>query len=98
VLHRHGDTVDLPAGATPLASSAVYPNQAFSYRDNVLALQFHLEVEPEALESWYLGQAHEIASVEGSAVPELRKDGRRYGPALPRPGPAAMAEVARVSG
>jgi GMP synthase (glutamine-hydrolysing) len=85
VLHWHGDTFDLPAGATRLASSAVYPNQAFSYRDHVLALQFHLEVEPEALESWYLGHAHEIASVEGLTVPELRDDGQRYGPALQGP-------------
>jgi GMP synthase (glutamine-hydrolysing) len=85
VLHWHGDTFDLPAGATRLASSAVYPNQAFSYRDNVLALQFHLEVEPEALESWYLGHAHEIASVEGLTVPKLREDGKRYGPTLQGP-------------
>lgn len=85
VLHWHGDTFDLPAGATRLASSAIYPNQAFSYRSNVLALQFHLEVEPDALESWYLGHAHEIASVDGLAVPELRKDGERYGQSLQGP-------------
>lgn len=85
VLHWHGDTFDLPAGATRLASSAVYPNQAFTYRDNVLALQFHLEVEPEALESWYLGHAHEIGSIAGLEVPKLREDGQRYGPALQRP-------------
>ncbi|NEV65033.1 glutamine amidotransferase [Thiorhodococcus minor] len=92
VLHWHGDTFDLPAGATRLASSAVYPNQAFSYRDNVLALQFHLEVEPEALESWYLGHAHEIASVEGLTVPELREDGQRYGPTLQGPAQQVWAK------
>lgn len=92
VLHWHGDTFDLPAGATRLASSAVYPNQAFSYRDNVLALQFHLEVEPEALESWYLGHAHEIASVEGLTVPELREDGQRYGSALQGPAQQVWAK------
>lgn len=85
VLHWHGDTFDLPTGATRLASSAVYPNQAFRYRDKVLALQFHLEVEPEALESWYLGHAHEIASVEGLTVPALRDAGQRHGPTLQRP-------------
>ncbi|NBC47377.1 MAG: glutamine amidotransferase [Gammaproteobacteria bacterium] len=85
VLHWHGDTFELPAGATLLASSAVYPNQAFRYRDNVLALQFHLEVEPEALESWYLGHAHEIGSVDGLTVPKLREDGQRYGPTLQGP-------------
>ena len=98
VLHWHGDTFELPAGATRLASSAVYPNQAFSYGHNLLALQFHLEVEPEALESWYLGHAHEIASVEGLTVPATT--GRW--PALwanpARPGPAGMGEVAGVSG
>jgi len=92
VLHWHGDTFDLPAGATRLASSAVYPNQAFSYRDNVLALQFHLEVEPEALESWYLGHAHEIASVEGLTVAELREDGQRHGPTLQGPAQQVWAK------
>lgn len=85
VLHWHGDTFDLPAGATRLASSALYPNQAFSYQNHVLALQFHLEVETEALESWYLGHAHEIGSVDGLTVPKLREDGQRYGPTLQRP-------------
>ena len=85
VLHWHGDTFDLPAGATLLASSALYPNQAFSYRSNVLALQFHLEVETEAMENWYLGHAHEIGSVDGLTVPRLREDGQRYGPRLQAP-------------
>ena len=51
----------------------------------MLALQFHLDVEREALESWYLGQAHEIASVEGLTLPELREDGQRYWPTLQVP-------------
>ena len=92
VLHWHGDTFDLPTGATRLASSPVYPNQAFSYRDNVLALQFHLEVEPEDMESWYLGHAHEIASVEGLTIPELREDGLRYGPTLQGPAQQVWAK------
>jgi GMP synthase (glutamine-hydrolysing) len=92
VLHWHGDTFDLPSGANLLASSAVYPNQAFSYRDNVLALQFHLEVETGALESWYLGHAHEIASVEGLTVPALREDGQRYGPNLQGPAQQVWAK------
>jgi GMP synthase-like glutamine amidotransferase len=40
-LQWHGDTFDVPAGATLLASSPAYANQAFSYR-NAYALQFHL--------------------------------------------------------
>ncbi len=42
--HWHGDTFDLPRDAKHLAYSALYENQAFVYQDNVLGLQFHLEV------------------------------------------------------
>jgi GMP synthase-like glutamine amidotransferase len=44
VFQWHGDTFDLPVNATLLASSEACKNQAFLYKDNVLALQFHLEV------------------------------------------------------
>jgi GMP synthase-like glutamine amidotransferase len=43
-LHWHGDTFDRPPGATPLASSQAYAEQGFVWGDNVLALQFHLEM------------------------------------------------------
>ncbi|MGH7864362.1 MAG: type 1 glutamine amidotransferase [Candidatus Binataceae bacterium] len=42
--HWHGDVFEVPAGAASLASSAMTSCQAFRYRDNVYALQFHLEV------------------------------------------------------
>ena len=44
VLNWHGDTFDLPVGATRLASTAITPNQAFTYGPKVLALQFHVEL------------------------------------------------------
>lgn len=43
VFHWHGDTFDLPENAILLASSAGCKNQAYIYKDKVLALQFHLE-------------------------------------------------------
>ena len=42
----HGDTFDLPQGATPVAASAAFPNQAFCY-GRAVGLQFHLEVTPQ---------------------------------------------------
>lgn len=51
VFHWHGDTFDLPDGATRLAHSAMYQNQAFQIRSAV-GLQFHLEVNEEMVNLW----------------------------------------------
>ncbi|SEM50001.1 GMP synthase-Glutamine amidotransferase [Rhodococcus maanshanensis] len=44
VVHWHGDTFDLPAGAVLLAGSASYPHQAFRVGENAYGLQFHVEL------------------------------------------------------
>lgn len=49
VFHWHGDTFDMPSGATHLAYSEGCQNQAFIYEDRVLGLQFHLEVMKESV-------------------------------------------------
>jgi GMP synthase (glutamine-hydrolysing) len=50
-LQWHGDTFDLPVGATLLASSPAYRNQAFAYK-RAYGLQFHLEVSRELAGQW----------------------------------------------
>ena len=50
-LQWHGDTFDLPAGATRLASSPVYANQAFRF-EHAYGVQFHLEVSAEMAREW----------------------------------------------
>lgn len=79
VLHWHGDTFDLPQGATRLASSALYENQAFSVGDHGLALQFHLEVTAEGLERWFADHPGQEPGVD---VPVIRADAARHGPPL----------------
>lgn len=41
----HGDTFDLPDGACLIATSENVKNQAFTWKNNVTALQFHPEMD-----------------------------------------------------
>jgi len=52
VMHWHGDTFDLPAGAVHLASSAICQNQAFSFGNQAIGFQFHLEVDQQDLKDF----------------------------------------------
>jgi GMP synthase (glutamine-hydrolysing) len=82
VLHWHGDTFELPQGATLWASSALTPNQAFCWQNTAIALQFHLEVTAYDLEAWYVGNAFELSTWTKSTIPELRAEGRVMAPRL----------------
>jgi GMP synthase-like glutamine amidotransferase len=48
----HGDTFDLPPGSVLLASSPMFPNQAFRWGDRAYAVQFHLEVSAGMAREW----------------------------------------------
>src|SRR5208282_569368 len=52
VFHWHGDTFDLPQGATLLASSRDYPHQAFRFGNCAYGLQFHLEPDSGVWSAW----------------------------------------------
>jgi GMP synthase-like glutamine amidotransferase len=52
VLHWHYDTFELPAGAVRLASSAVYPNQAFRVGARCYGVQFHVECDQPMRRAW----------------------------------------------
>lgn len=52
VLHWHGDTFDLPAGAVNLARSKKCAHQAFRWGRSTYGLQFHLEATPGMVRSW----------------------------------------------
>lgn len=91
VLHWHGDTFDLPDGATRLASTAAYANQAFSRGRNALALQFHAEAT-EGLERWFVGHACEIGMTPGLSVEGLRADTARHVAAMRAQGRAMFGD------
>lgn len=49
-LHWHGETFDIPDGATHLARTPGCESQAFEYGRRVWALQFHLETDADGVE------------------------------------------------
>ncbi len=52
VAQAHFHTFDIPDGATHLARSEAFENQAFRFGDNVYALQFHAEQTTESFRRW----------------------------------------------
>ena len=52
VFQWHGDTFDLPSGATLLASSSLYPHQAFRVGRAAYGFQFHFEVTEAIVRDW----------------------------------------------
>lgn len=82
VLHWHGDAFEIPKGADNLATTPLCATQGFALGRNVLALQFHPEVDACAgLERWLVGHAAELAEA-GIDPRKLRCDAARFGPAL----------------
>lgn len=79
VLHWHGETFDLPEGASLLASTGIAENQAFRLGANVYGLQFHIEVTRQGMEKWFIGHIGEIEQTTGISVSQLRADTERYG-------------------
>lgn len=78
VLHWHSDLAALPDGAVRLAETDLCRNQAFAVGDHVLALQFHIELNPERIEQWLIGHAVELAKA-GIEPRAIRADTARYG-------------------
>ena len=52
IFQWHGETFDIPHGASHLAASRLCGNQAFRYGEKVYGLQFHLEVDEPMIHRW----------------------------------------------
>ena len=92
VLHWHGDTYDLPAGAINLATSDLVEQQAYTIGSHVLAFQFHPETECDhRFERWLVGHAAELSGAKIDIV-TLREDAAKFGPALKKAGRAVIRE------
>lgn len=83
MFHWHGDTFDLPSGASLLASTEVCNNQIFSFQNNTLAFQCHPEVAAQQLEKWWIGHAAEL-SHHNLSVCDLRAQSVKLSQTLQR--------------
>jgi GMP synthase (glutamine-hydrolysing) len=63
VMEWHGDTFDLPPGATLLAGSNDYANEAFALGSWGLAVQFHPETTAEMHERWLVDGRESVATL-----------------------------------
>jgi GMP synthase (glutamine-hydrolysing) len=77
----HGETFDLPSGAIHLASSSLYPNQAFRYTDRIYGLQFHCEMTDAMIRDWMEKGREEIEQAGLNAV-KILEDTPKYVPTL----------------
>lgn len=81
VLHWHGDTFDLPAGAVRLASTLACENQMFRYGRRAFALQFHVEIEADEVARWVREDAHFVFAANSSrGEPRILEDTARFMP------------------
>jgi GMP synthase (glutamine-hydrolysing) len=83
VLHWHYDVVEVPDGATVLASTDETPNQAFRLGDAIFSMQFHIEVDRPMLDEWLaldemaeelpIGSRRTIGDDFAAAAPGMRE-------------------------
>jgi GMP synthase (glutamine-hydrolysing) len=89
-LQWHSDTFDLPQGATRLATSPEYPNQAFRVGRVAYGVQFHVELDAAMADDWaripaYVASADAVLGAGGldlllagfrASMDEMQADGR----------------------
>ena len=91
VMQWHGDSFRLPAGATRLASSADYSNEAFRMGDYALAIQFHAELTGSMYEEWIAGSAAELAT-QGIEAADILAQRDKHAAAMQRASALMLAE------
>jgi GMP synthase (glutamine-hydrolysing) len=85
MFHWHGDSFETPAGATLVAGSAAYPNQAFRADGLAYGVQFHAEATVALVRGWLTLPATraQLEAAEGPGAAErLEVDAERFLPAV----------------
>lgn len=69
VFQWHGDTFEIPHKGILLASSEIYPHQAFRIKSKAYGLQFHLEATADMVADWVIRDRQEL--INESFNPEI---------------------------
>ncbi len=81
MLHWHGDTFDLPRGATLLASTLACENQMFRLGRRQFGIQFHVELDASDIDAWLAADADYVRGALGAGGAErIRRDTARFMP------------------
>jgi GMP synthase (glutamine-hydrolysing) len=83
--HWHGDTFDLPDGATALARSKRTERQGFRHGSLIYGLQFHPEITADDLLLWMDGYGAELARTpEAQSAEDMMQTARAFDPVVRR--------------
>jgi GMP synthase (glutamine-hydrolysing) len=91
VVQWHGDTFELPSGATRLAGSAQYANEAYAIADYALAVQFHPELQGDMYDEWIAEGSKELDE-RGIEHEDLRAQRDKHAAAMEAAASAMLRE------
>lgn len=78
VFHWHGDKFDIPYGGENHAFSEACNHQLFTYGQNIIGLQFHLEVTGNTIEQMVEGGQRELTEAAYIQSPATIRSGNEY--------------------
>jgi GMP synthase (glutamine-hydrolysing) len=97
VLHWHGDTFDLPRGATLLASTLQCENQMYRLGARQFGLQFHVELSEADVGAWLEADRDYVIGALGPDGPaRITRDARRHLPRLVERGDRLLDNLVRA--
>ncbi len=97
VLHWHGDTFDLPRGATLLASTLPCENQMYRLGRRQFGLQFHVELGEEDVSAWVEADRDYVVGALGPEGPaRITRDTELHLPRLVERGNRLLDNIVKA--
>jgi GMP synthase (glutamine-hydrolysing) len=97
VLHWHGDTFDLPPGATLLASTLLCENQMYRLGRRQFGLQFHVELRDSDVSAWIEADRDYVVGALGPEGPaRITRDTRLFLPRLVERGNRLLDSIVKA--